>query len=67
MCFVWTSERTAIISLYSINWLKGDNKIVGFSQIQQYFIIYFDLLATNSVCKTIITPSLQVILQIGYM
>jgi hypothetical protein len=21
MCFMWTSEQTAIISLYSINWL----------------------------------------------
>ena len=21
MCFVWTSEQTAIISLYNINWL----------------------------------------------
>ena len=26
MCFVWISEQTAIISLYSINWLVFINK-----------------------------------------
>jgi len=28
MCFVWISEQTAIISLYSINWLVFYNRDV---------------------------------------
>ena len=29
MCFVWISEQTAIISLYSINWLVFTNATGG--------------------------------------
>ena len=37
MCFVWISEQTAIISLYSINWL------VCVTEIQSVFIARYGL------------------------
>ena len=47
--------------------VENSNKIICFSQTQQYFSIYFNLMVTSFDRETINRPSLQEILKIGYM
>jgi len=47
--------------------VENYNKIICFSQTQQYFSIYFNLMVTSFDRETINRPSLQEILKIGYM
>ena len=39
MCFVWISEQTAIISLYSIDWLVGFYNLDGVCLLRGTFYI----------------------------
>jgi hypothetical protein len=40
-CFVWISEQTAIISLYSINWLVFTTKECVYYAVRTECIYYF--------------------------
>jgi hypothetical protein len=58
MCFVWISEQTAIISVYSINWLvfyNRDGEFTARYELWAYFSVYptgvIDYLSSNSFNK----------------
>ena len=39
--------------------MKDNNTIITFSQTQQYFVIYYNLLVTCYSCQTIVRPTIQ--------
>jgi hypothetical protein len=46
MCFVWISEQTAIISLYSINWLDfmtETESVYCAVRIEYLYLVHFAL------------------------
>jgi hypothetical protein len=57
MCFVWISEQTAIISLYSINWLvfitetecllRGTSSVFTYTLQFMFFLVYKGLKSTD--------------------
>ena len=59
MCFVWISEQTAIISLYSINWLVfiTEKESVYYAVRTESFYIYIYIIQA-SVTKVLIFASL---------
>jgi len=64
-CFLPYTERSAEVRVCCLvlSYSRTNNKIICFSQTQQYFIIYFKLLATSFGHSAIIRSSLQEILK----
>ena len=63
MCFVWISEQTAIISLYSINWLVSDGRLPTplkqhtYCGLQCHFVGELNLFDVTKTTQIIVTAS----------